>query len=433
MLPQHRFNSGLHRLFIALLVAVTIVVLPSHGATPAAVKIAAPTVDFTPNLPLIIINTTNPLSGDIKVPCGVRVAMPGRPAPQLTNHAGAAPALIRYHGATSQMYPKKSFAITLQKPAQLLDLRTNANWVLNAAFIDRSLMRHKLSYDLFRSLSTSNAPRHAVASRFVEVFLNGRYRGVYLLMERVDRDLLGLTPWRSNDTRHACIYKAEDHAANFSQPGHGGYEQREPDPVTRGEYWRPLDNLNEFISRSPQPDFFHPTTGIASRIDLANAIDFHLLVLFTCNIDGITKNFLIARDAPNDARPQPRFNFVPWDYDGTFGRDWNAARVNDPRWLSNHLFDRLLGHPLYRQQMLTRWQALRTGPFATTTVHAAIDANARALGEAAQRNARRWTSANNFYPDEATFEEDIALMKRWVQERGEWLDAELQRRTDRAR
>jgi hypothetical protein len=407
--------------------------LPSRAATPAAIRIASPTIDFAPNLPLILINTTNSLNGDIKVPCVVRVTIPGSPLPDLTNRTDATPALIRYHGATSQMYPKKSFALTLQKPAQLLDLRTNANWVLNATFIDRSLMRHKLSYDLFRSLSTSNAPRHAVASRFVEVYVNGRYRGVYLLMERVDRDLLGLTPWRSNNTHHSCIYKAEDHAANFSQPGHGGYEQREPDPASRGEYWKPMDELNEFISRSPQQEFLHPTTGISSRIDLANAIDFYLLVLFTCNIDGITKNFLIARDAPSDARPQPRFAFVPWDYDGTFGRDWNAARVNDPRWLSNHLFDRLLSHPLYRQQMLTRWQTLRAGPFATATVHAAIDANARTLGEAAQRNARRWVSASNYYPDEASFEEDLAIMKRWVQERGEWLDAELQRRADRAR
>lgn len=406
---------------------------PALAATPAAAKIAAPTVDFTPNLPLVLLHTTNPISGDLKVPCGLRLALPEGNVPELTNHSGAMPALIRYHGATSQAYPKKSFALTLQKPAPLLGLRTNANWVLNAAFIDRSLMRHKLSYDLFRSLSASNAPRHAVASRFVEVFLNGRYRGVYLLMERVDRDLLGLKPWRSNDTQHACIYKAEDHAANFSQPGHGGYEQREPDPVTRGEYWKPMDELNEFISRSPQQDFLHPTTGIGSRIDLANAIDFHLLVLFTCNIDGITKNFLIARDTPSDARPQPRFNFVPWDYDGTFGRDWNAAPVNDPRWLSNHLFDRLLSHPLHRQQMLTRWQTLRAGPFATATVHAVIDANARTLGEAAQRNARRWVSANNFYPDEIMFPEEIELMKRWVKERGEWLDAELQRRADRAR
>ena len=37
--------------------------------------------------------------------------------------------------------------------------------------------------------------------------------------------------------------------------------------------------------------------GIAARLDLANAIDFQLLVLLTSNTDGITKNFILARSA----------------------------------------------------------------------------------------------------------------------------------------
>ena len=94
------------------------------------------------------------------------------------------------------------------------------------------------------------------------------------------------------------------------------------------------------------------------------------------------------------------------------------------------------GHTQYQSHRLREWtrsSSVAPGGGIAAAVQAAIDANARTLGEAAQRNARRWVSANNFYPDEATFEEDLAIMKRWVQERGEWLDAELQRRADRAR
>src|SRR5205085_480718 len=116
----------------------------------------------------------------------------------------------------------KSFGVTLNAPASLLGMSSNVHWVLNAAFIDRSFMRHKLSYDLFLALSSPDAPRYAAASRFVEVVLNGKYQGAYLLMQRVDRTLLQLRPFSSNETRHACIYKAVDHAANFGQPGHAG-------------------------------------------------------------------------------------------------------------------------------------------------------------------------------------------------------------------
>ena len=414
--------------------AVTIAGVNAHGivlfclvATSAfaATTPKSSTLDFTPNLPLVFLETTNTLSGDQKVSCTVTVTTPG------ASNNSTRSAFIRYHGATSQSYPKKSLALTLDAPARLLDMRESTHWVLNAAFVDRSLMRHKLSYDLFRSLSTTNAPRHAVASRFVEVFLNSRYRGVYLLMERVDRQLLGLAAWRSNETHHACIYKAEDHAANFSQPGHGGYEQREPDPVTRGEYWQPMEEFNRFVSRSSQPDFLHPLTGIGARLDIANAIDFHLLVLLTSNIDGITKNFLIARNAPGAGQSPPKFFFAPWDYDGTFGRDWDASPIGETLWLSNHLFNRLHQHPLHRLQVLTRWQSLRQGPFATTNIQSMIDTNARTLGGAAQRNARRWATAAGAYPDQITFEQDIAQMKQWIEARGTWLDAELKRRAER--
>ena len=82
--------------------------------------------------------------------------------------------------------------------------------------------------------------RFASSSRFVEVNLNGRYHGVFLLMELVERSLLGLRRYDSKATSHAVLYKAIEHAANFRQPGHADYEQREPDPEA-GKHWGPLD------------------------------------------------------------------------------------------------------------------------------------------------------------------------------------------------
>ena len=331
---------------------------------------------------------------------------------------------VGLHGATSRRFPKKSYAFSLAQPARLLDLRTNTHWILNAAYIDRSLMRHKLSYDLFRSWSTNGAARFAVASRFVEVQLNGQYLGAYLLMERVDRSLLGLRSFRSNDVSHACIYKAIDHAANFGYSGHEGYEQREPDPLSH-PYWRPLDEFNRFVSTTADAKFFDPQTGISARLDLDNAIDFHLLVLLTSNGDGITKNFILARDGQESGTSNQRFFFVPWDYDGTFGRNWDASRVSPSEWLSNHLFDRLLGQADYRARFAARWRQLREQGLSAESIQGMIDANVRALGEAARRNAVRWPTTDGYYPDALTFAEDIEQMKRWVEKRIQWLDREI--------
>jgi spore coat protein CotH len=387
-----------------------------NGATSAAAAAAS-------NLPILFLEAKETIVPDRKVPCAVRMTLP----PGMAGDTVAMSAVVRIHGATSQGYPKKSYALTLEAPVPWLGMRASTQWVLNAAFVDRSLMRHKLSYDLFRSLSDGEAKRYAVQSRFVEVHLNGEYNGAYLLMERLDRALLELRSYESNAPSPACIYKAEDHNANFSQPGHAGYEQREPDPIVK-QFWEPLDDFNQFVSRASDAEFHDPQKGIATRLDLENAIDFQQLVLLTSNLDGITKNFLFARDAVMPNTPAPRFFFAPWDYDATFGRNWNATRVDATTWLSNHLFDRLHGNADFRKKFADRWKQLREREFAVATIHRLIDDNARTLGDAAQRNATRWRTLDGPYPDRLTFEEDLAQMKEWIVARVKWLDAEIGRR-----
>jgi spore coat protein H len=399
------------------LTAITIVLL--MRAVVFSASTTNTVVDFQPDLPLVFLDAKEQIVSDQKVRCALRLI-----STKGVTSDTSSPGVVRFHGATSQAYAKKSFALTLDKPVALIGLRESPHWVLNAAFVDRSLMRHKLSYDLFRSLSGAQEKRFSAGSRFVELFLNGQYHGAYLLMERVDGELLELQTYNSNKTSHACIYKAVDHAANFSRRGHAGYEQREPPPTT-GEYWKPLEEFNSFVSSAPDPQFFDDQTGISSRLDIDSAIDFHLLVLFTSNMDGITKNFIFARDAITAAAPNPRFFFAPWDYDATFGRNWDATRVAPTAWLSNHLFDRLLTAKAFRQRFVARWKQLREGQFSVTAVQRMIDDNAKSLGEAVHRNAQRWRAQAGSYPDQLTFEQDVKEMKAWIAERSQWLDQQI--------
>lgn len=223
------------------------------------------------------------------------------------------------------------------------------------------------------------------------------------------------------------IYKAEDHAANFGQPGRGGFEQQEPD-LERKAYWRPLELFTRFTSGASPQEFWDAEKGIGHRLDLANAMDFHILVQVTANSDGITKNFLLARDGQESGPQTNKFFFVPWDYDGTFGRNWNATPYPHNVWLSNPLFDRLMQNGEYRRRFAARWRQLRQGPLAEAAMVAAIERNVRTLGEAVRRNVERWPTDRGGYPDRLTFEEDIEQMKAWVERRLQWLDREIARR-----
>ena len=377
------------------------------------------------NVPLLRLEVKDAIKADARVPCSARLLTPpGQGSSDRTENL----AQIKIRGASSQAYEKKSFSLKLTQEASWLGLAKHQEWVLNAAFVDASMMRHKLSYDLFRSLGTNAAPRYAAASRFIEVELNGKYHGVYLLMQPVDDRLVGFQATSAPTTSPALIYKAVDHDANFGQPGHGGFEQREPDPEKQA-FWGPLDELNRFVSQATDQEFFDTAKGIASRLDVDNAIDFHLLVLMTSNLDGITKNYNLIRAASTTATPNPKFSFVPWDYDGTFGRNWDSSPVDAKTWLSNRLFDRLLGNPLYKAKYAQRWRELRGKAFTTSNLGRMMDENASTLGPAALRNERRWKQLNYADPQALTLANDIRQMKRWTASRLEWLDTELARRT----
>ena len=127
-----------------------------------------------------------PIAADPKVACTVRL-----PAETPGGDAVALGALIKVRGSSSQAYAKKSFALNFDRPIAAAGLPADPEWILNAAFVDCSLMRHKLSYDLFRALATPDQPRFAAQSRFVELDLDGGYHGAYLLMQPVTGRLLG--------------------------------------------------------------------------------------------------------------------------------------------------------------------------------------------------------------------------------------------------
>lgn len=366
------------------------------------------------SLPIVHLQVAEAITDTSQPPCTMKVGTGD-------DHKGT----IRIRGSTSRSYPKKSYLVVLETPAGLLEMPARRQWILNAAYIDRSLMRHKLAYDLFKSLSRPDRPRLAAGSRFVEVHLNGDYQGVYLLMERVDRELLGLAPFAASDPAHACLYKAINHSAGFVRADHEGFEQEIPDPLVLA-HPEPLAALMKFATTAPAAEFLDPQHGIASRIDLDNAIDFHLLVLVASNADGITKNFYLARHRP-DGDTKPRFFFVPWDYDGTFGRNWDSSVLPPTLWLSNGLFERLLRDPAYRERFTARWKQLRDNEFSVQTIQKMIDANAAEILAAARRNAERWPTDRRPYHDRITFEQDVEQMKEWVAQRLAWIDQAIER------
>ena len=87
------------------------------------------------------------------------------------------------------MFPKKSYGFELKDDQwndidfPLLDLPAEEDWILYAPYSDKSLIRNVLTFTLAAQLGNGYVPR----CRFVELFLNNNYEGVYVLMEKIKR------------------------------------------------------------------------------------------------------------------------------------------------------------------------------------------------------------------------------------------------------
>ena len=85
--------------------------------------------------------------------------------------------------------PKKQYALETQDDlgnnlnVPLLGMPAENDWILYAPYSDKSLIRNVLAYKL-----SWDVGRYASRTRLCELVLNGDYRGLYVLMEKIKRD-----------------------------------------------------------------------------------------------------------------------------------------------------------------------------------------------------------------------------------------------------
>ncbi|MFK7997029.1 MAG: CotH kinase family protein [Granulosicoccus sp.] len=361
---------------------------------------------------------------------------------------------IEIRGGSSQEFEKKSFGFEtreLDAPdesdnVRFLDLRKDDDWIADAAFRDLALVRNIVSHDIYRDMrdfayiDTEGAAQgqSTIAGGIAEMILNGGYQGLYVVSERVDRKLLGLSKidvaedefgnelWEqvdfSNPGNGSLLYKASSNNAGFYSPETvaDDFELKYPDPddIPRFE---PLIELVSFVHYSDDASF---VADIGNRVDLASLADFWILRLVTANRDTFKKNYYIAR---NESQ---KWFFVPWDFDATFGLRWTGEQypgsVDYIKPETNQITGRLieLGVSSFTSLVKERWQSLRAelitpaslaGRFSSYFEQMGIDQTG--LTESPRnRNLQRWPGTGNL--SSGQFEVgDAVYIEQWLTER----------------
>ncbi len=329
-------------------------------------------------------------------------------------------------------FPKKSFRIEFwtdqtgqdTQNKALLGMRSDDDWNLQALYNEplrcRSLVANMVWRDWHQTHYIDQEPQavNGIQMKYVEVFVNGTYRGVYALSERIDRKQLRLKKY--NNGFKGLLYKAIDWgngpvlfdsmATLDPQINYwSGYEQKYPDALN----WQPLHDLVDFVVNSSDATFY---SDYPNRVVTSNKIDYFLFLNFIRAWDNRGKNTFMARYDANSP-----FFYAPWDLDNVWGTLYNG--LFDTQYihlLSNGLYDRLQGDCATRgfsEQMITRWNQLRQS-FATTNYVMGL----------LQHHCNYLTN-NNVYTRESlawgyTFPNDqLTLTRTWIDQRTQYLDS----------
>jgi len=293
---------------------------------------------------------------------------------------------LMLHGAYARRLPKKSYRLEFPDDDQLLtslfgEAERHRRIVLQASWIDPTFLRNKLTMDLVREQG-GLAPRTA----FVTLSFNRRYDGLFVAIERVDRQFLrrqGLSP-------DGNLYKAVTHAADWSEKADplSGFERAANEE-------NPTDDLAHLLavcSETP-PDAF--PDAVEPALSLDDFMAWQLVNTFAMNRDCYTKNYYLYHDlSAAPGTPEARFRVIPWDADATWAVDWDGTPLDpaaEAAWHgSDTLSPRLFQIPRYRDEYLARYQGAIAGVLSPRTLVPRIDALASMIREEARRDLAAW-------------------------------------------
>ena len=88
---------------------------------------------------------------------------------------------FKTRGNSTFFAQKKPFSFKMENKADLAGMGQNKKWILLANWNDVSLLRNQITYDLYIHLGMKYSPE----CRQVDLYLNHKYHGIYLLSEKI--------------------------------------------------------------------------------------------------------------------------------------------------------------------------------------------------------------------------------------------------------
>ncbi|MGH3474983.1 MAG: CotH kinase family protein, partial [Aeromicrobium sp.] len=351
-------------------------------------------------------------------------------------------------GFSTARYPKKPFKLKFEdSPTEtgVFGMESDKSWTLLASWLDRSFVRDKVGLELGRGMNNSWTPD----SRYVELFLNDRYQGAYLMTESVkidgdrvdvdkERGMIVETDGTSVVDSRLGFTSSKGIVWAFKDPDE--YDPSDPEQVDSAKLSAIRSRINAFESK-----LYSSTTReqYVNFLDVDKAIDFYFIREFTKERDGdMYRSNYVSWDPSGgtEALSDNKLHFGPaWDFDRSAGitgeQDAVHVYVDSPVGFylrgtgthsehptyRTHWFVQLFKSTSFKNAAAAQWDTKRS-VFATAS-QIARDADA-ALGPGAENDQHRWPQDRR-YEDHGSHQDEIDFVTEWYDDRFAWLDANL--------
>ncbi|MEN8680951.1 MAG: CotH kinase family protein [Akkermansiaceae bacterium] len=432
------------------------------------IKLQSDLASFSSNLPIVIIDSfgtdIDTLGGtsffseafstfiDIDETSGRATPLD---APDFVGGSG-----MRVRGSSSAwLFPKKQYRFETwddkgnDYDVSLFGLPAESDWVLNAPWSDKSMMRNQIAYGQGARMG-DYSPR----TRHFELFFNPdggsvgmeHYQGIYLLVERIkiSNERLDLSKLDPADTEEPDISGGyilrKDRVGSGDRSITTNIERvqllfHEPDAPNTAQINYMRDYLNDFEDALHGPDFADPEVGFRAFIDEDSFIDQHLLTEGMRNADGYRLSTYFHKDRNGLLKAGPGWDFNLGLGNASFNRaqfpdGWHYEDVDPNRFLPPYYwYQEMFRDPAFELAYWDRYFQLRENQWDIPTFMGGINDLAGVLSEeATDREFERWpTLGVNTYAnapgfrDRLTYQAEVDDLTDFLTSRLLWMDTQF--------
>ncbi len=385
-----------------------------------------------------------------------------------------AKAQLKVRGNYTLEYPKKSIRIRLEEKQNLLGLnqgRAYKDWVLLAEWKDLSMLHSPVGLFLAHSILGADG-YYCTDCRFAQVYVNGEYWGLYLLVEQQE-----VNPGRVEITE--AEKGAADYFTGYFLEYDAYYQEEQNLPGSDPVFFINHTGLGEeqygytiksSIADERQVTFlqnylrriYHicyqavvwdthyvfneecngldrvkgPTAQetISQVLDLRSLVDTYILHEILCNPDLGWSSFYMTLDLGAGGNRKLTFQ-APWDFDSCFGirSDYEASEGLYAANAQNPWIKLVVDEPWFQEMVLQRWAEIKAQGIPEKTLEL-IDTLTETYADEFTRNYERWpqriAEGNHELIDELnsfTSQQEAAdYLTRWLTRRFAYLDEQWQ-------